>query len=57
MQEEPVLAGQEPYSPQAAEMRAEGETGDGKHLYALADVYLDQCGADWGCEHHVYPGY
>ena len=57
MQEEPVLAGQEPYPPQAAEMRAESETGDGKHLSALADVYPDQRGADRGYQHHVYPGH
>ena len=38
-------------------MRTEGETGDGKHLSALADVYPDQRGADRGYQHHVYPGH
>lgn len=38
-------------------MWTEGETGDGKYLSALADVYPDQRGADRGYQHHVYPGH
>ena len=57
MQEEPVLAGQEPYPPQAAKMWTEGETGNGGYLRALADVHPAQLPDDRPREHHVYPGH
>ena len=38
-------------------MWAESENGDGKHLYALADVHPAQLPDDRPREHHVYPGH
>ena len=38
-------------------MRAEGETGDGGYLRALADVHPAQLPDDRPREHHVYPGH